>query len=362
MGVAAGPRWPAGGAFWPGRRVLITGNTGFKGAWLTLLLHRCAGIWPEGLADGIPTEPSLYRLLGLEQQVPQHWGDVRDPAAVDAALAAADPDVVLHLAAQPFVRRSYQDQVTTFATNVLGTANVLDAVRRGVARPRVVVVVTSDKCYENDGGGHRFREGDPLGGEDPYSASKAAAELVAAAYRRSYAPDGEPVRIVTARAGNVIGGGDWGEDRLIPDLVRAAQAGVAAELRNSAAVRPWQHVLSPSAGYLMLAQAAWEDAAAPAACNFGPAAGDARPVAEVAAAIGAVLGVAAAAAPGEHPPEAAHLALDSGLARQALGWDPVWGLDRALAATADWYGAWRAGEDIAAVTARQIDAFLADAG
>ena len=245
--------------FWAGRRVLLTGHTGFKGAWLSLWLQ-ALGARVSGLAPGPPTRPSLYELAGVAAGMElERDCDVRDAEALRGALREARPEVVLHLAAQPMVRRSLRDPALTYAVNVLGTVNVLEAVRLEPGGVRAVVVVTSDKCYENPGDqSRRFVEGDPLGGSDPYSSSKACAELVTASYRRSFfsTEDSSPPgpRIASARAGNVIGGGDWGEDRLIGDIVRAVRAGATVKVRNPDAVRPWQHVLNPLSGYLLLAQ------------------------------------------------------------------------------------------------------------
>src|SRR5215218_8029688 len=262
-----GPLVDAG--FWRGRSVLVTGHTGFKGAWLTLWL-RALGARVAGFADGIPTSPSLYQLARAGEGVAEVRGDVRDYAAVRAAVAAHAPEAVFHMAAQPFVRRSFADPRLTYETNVMGTVNVLEAVHTtpGV---RVVVNVTSDKCYDNREQGRPFREDDPKGGHDPYSSSKGCAELVADAYSRSFfAPDPDAPRLASARAGNVIGGGDWGEDRLIPDIMRATLEGCTVRIRNPEAVRPWQHVLNPLSGYLCLAQRLHASAEHAGGWNFGP--------------------------------------------------------------------------------------------
>lgn len=238
-------------SFWSGKRVLVTGHTGFKGSWLCeLLLAR--GSQVHGLALE-PTEPALFNQLALETRLDHHVADIRDPAAVAERVRAVRPQVVLHLAAQPLVRRSYREPVGTWATNVMGTAHVLEAIRE-LGTPCVVVVVTTDKVYDNREWEHPYRETDMLGGHDPYSASKAGTELVSASYRKSFF-SGTGVRLATARAGNVIGGGDWAEDRILPDLARAFEAERALEVRNTHAVRPWQHVLDPLSGYLCLAEA-----------------------------------------------------------------------------------------------------------
>jgi len=337
--------------------VLVTGHTGFKGAWLSLWLQSL-GADVAGLSAGVPTSPSLYELAGVGAHMREHELDVRDGAAVREALARERPEVVLHLAAQPMVRRSLREPALTYEVNVMGTVNVLDAVRRAGETVRAVVVVTSDKCYENQpGGARRFREDDPLGGVDPYSSSKACAELVAGSFRRSYFASAHAPRLASARAGNVIGGGDWGEDRLLADALRAVLARSALLVRNPHAVRPWQHVLNPLGGYLMLAERLCRDERAARAWNFGPRAGDEQPVMRV-------LERLAELWEGElewrlderaSPPEAERLALDSSAAERELGWSPALDLDAALALTVAWQRAWRAGADVRRESLRQID-------
>jgi CDP-glucose 4,6-dehydratase len=343
--------------FWSGRRVLVTGHTGFKGAWLSLWLQSL-GAQVSGLAPGVPTRPSLYELADVGGHMRESAVDVRDRAAVLDALREERPEVVLHLAAQPMVRRSLRDPALTYEINVMGTVNVLDAVRLAGEGVLAVVVVTSDKCYENDGSPRRFVEGDPLGGSDPYSSSKACAELVVTAYRRSFFCEPGSPRIASARAGNVIGGGDWGEDRLVADAVRAAQAGEPLQVRNPHAVRPWQHVLSPLAGYLLLAEALSREDDAARAWNFGPSEGDAQPVSWIVQRLAELWD-------GElrwrlderaNPPEAGHLALDSGAAERLLGWRPAGTLEDALELVVAWHRAHRAGEDMRRVSLEQIAA------
>ena len=344
--------------FWSGRRVLVTGHTGFKGSWLSLWLQEL-GAEVSGFGLKPPTEPALYEAARVgDGMAGVRGGDVRDRGDVAEAVGAFGPDVLLHLAAQPIVRRSFEDPVGTYETNVTGTANVLDAaLRSGV---RAVVVVTSDKCYAPRADGAPCREGDPLGGADPYSSSKACAELVAAAWRDSFARDGGPA-IATVRAGNVIGGGDWAADRLVPDAMRAALGGEPLRVRNPDAVRPWQHVLNPLSGYLEVAQRLGEEAEAASAWNFGPAPGDELPVRAIADRVAALWGAGfewrAEDDPG--PPETAVLRLDSAKARERLGWEPRWHLDDGLAATVDWFRAWSAGADARATCAAQIAAFAA---
>jgi CDP-glucose 4,6-dehydratase len=346
--------------FWQGRRVLVTGHTGFKGSWLSLWLA-AVGAEVTGLAQGVPTEPSMFELTRLREHVRTVDADVRDADAVRRAVAEARPEIVLHLAAQPLVRLSFREPRETFETNVMGTVNVLEAVRL-VPGVRAVVNVTSDKCYENREWEWAYREDEPMGGHDPYSSSKGASELVTSAYRRSFFSDPDGPRLASARAGNVIGGGDWGEDRLIPDLMRAALAGERVEIRNPAATRPWQHVLNPLSGYLALAERLCEDGTAATAWNFGPAEADAR-------AVGWIVERIAALWPGglhwehdaaEHPHEAHYLKVDSSRARSRLGWSPRWGLERTLESIVDWYAALRSGADMHAVSLAQLDAFRTD--
>jgi CDP-glucose 4,6-dehydratase len=345
---------------WNGRRVLLTGHTGFKGSWLSLCLHRL-GARVTGLSDRVPTDPSLYELARVGELVDGRAADVRDADAVRAIVADVRPEVVIHMAAQPFVRRSFREPSETYATNVMGTVNVLEAIRLegGV---RVAVVVTSDKCYDNREQGRPFTEDDPMGGHDPYSNSKGCAELVTRAYRDSFfAIADEPVALASARAGNVIGGGDWGEDRLIPDIMNAALGKAPIPIRNPSAVRPWQHVLNPLAGYLALAGALWADPALAGGWNFGPAAQDVRPVGWIADRLTELWPdeLRWELDPGPHPREAGYLALDSTKAHERLGWSPAWDLDRALTSIVEWYLALRDGADMRAVTLGQAEAFLA---
>jgi CDP-glucose 4,6-dehydratase len=349
--------------FWNGRRVLVTGHTGFKGAWLSLWLQSL-GAEPSGLASGRPSDPCLYELAGVGRHMAEHEVDIRDGAAVSAALARAEPEIVLHLAAQPLVRRSLRDPAATYEINVMGTLNVLEAVRQAGERVRAVVVVTSDKCYENRGGEQRrFVESDPLGGSDPYSSSKACAELLCAAYRASYfAAEGSP-RVATARAGNVIGGGDWGEDRLVADSVRAVERDEELLIRNPRAVRPWQHVLNPLSGYLDLAHALHARAEVARAWNFGPEPTDAKEVGWVVQRLAQLWEGALAwrLDERENPPESAYLELDSSAAERALGWRPVWDLEDALSLVVEWHRAHLQGQDMRAVSLAQLGRFAVSA-
>jgi CDP-glucose 4,6-dehydratase len=340
--------------FWDGRRVFLTGHTGFKGAWLALWLQSL-GARVTGYSDSVPTEPSLYKLARVEEGLENVVGDVRDPEAVSAAVAACEPEVVIHMAAQPMVRRSFAEPRATYETNVMGTINVLEAIR-AIASVRAIVNVTSDKCYENREWDWGYREDEAMGGHDPYSSSKGAAEIVTSAYRRSFFSDPDGPRLASGRAGNVIGGGDWGEDRLVPDVMRAVLAGETVRVRNPNAIRPWQHVINPLSGYLVLAQALWEDPAAADGWNFGPADEEAQPV-------GALVERLAELWPervrwsvdeGPHPHEAHYLKLDSSKARQRLGWRPLAPLGAALAATADWYREFESGADMRHTTLNQL--------
>jgi CDP-glucose 4,6-dehydratase len=337
--------------FWDGRRVVVTGHTGFKGSWLTLWLASM-GADVTGVSDGVPTAPSLFDLAKVGNDARSLDADVRDAAAVWRAVSDAKPDVLLHLAAQPFVRRSYEDPAATWAVNVDGTINVLDAVRH--ADVPVTVVVTSDKCYDNDPARppRPFVETDPMGGHDPYSSSKGAAEIAVDAWRRSFG-----MRVATARAGNVIGGGDWGEDRLIPDIMRAAGAGTPIAIRRPDAIRPWQHVLEPLSGYLTLAERLWDDPDVAEGWNFGPQPDDARPVRWIVDRITALWpeDLTWDVDGGPHAHEAAFLALDSGKARDRLGWAPRWDLETALERIVEWHLAHRDGADLRLLTRAQID-------
>jgi CDP-glucose 4,6-dehydratase len=323
--------------FWAGRRVLVTGHTGFKGSWMSeVLLGLGAEVY--GLALAPETDPALFDQLGLANRVEHVLGDIRDQSIVRDVMGRAAPDVVFHMAAQPLVRRSYREPVETWATNVIGTAHVLDALP-GLEKPCAVVVITTDKVYENREWVHPYREIDPLGGHDPYSASKAGTELVAASWRSAFLSR-TPIRLATARAGNVIGGGDWSEDRILPDLARAFGAGGELLVRNRHATRPWQHVLDPIAGYMMLAEALAgpEGARFENGFNFGPEQSDQRSVGELVAASqrhwpGNVDDVTDPDA----PHEAGRLSLSIEQARVMLGWQPRWGFEEAVVQTILWY-------------------------
>ena len=347
-------------SFWHGRRVLVTGHTGFKGAWLCVWLE-ALGAEVAGYANAIRTTPSLYELARVEDGLRSCTGDVRDGESLRAAFDAHRPEVVILMAAQSLVRASFRDPVTTYETNVLGTVRVLEAARQS-PDVRAIVNVTSDKAYENREWEWGYREDDAKGGHDPYSSSKGCAELVGAAYRRSFFAGPDAPALASARAGNVIGGGDFGEDRLIPDLMRAVSESRPAAIRNPGAVRPWQHVLNPLSGYLLLAQRLWERTAGLGdGLNFGPTDGDARPVGAVVERITELWGedLGWATDPGPHPHEAHYLKLDSSRARMRLGWRPRWGLEEGLERTVEWYRAHHRGEDVSALTRAQVEAFSA---
>ncbi len=341
--------------FWRGRRVLVTGHTGFKGGWLSLWLS-ALGARVAGFALAPPTEPNFFDLCRLAGRLDHRLGDVRNADAVQAAFDGFRPEIVFHLAAQSLVRPAHAAPVETFATNVMGTVHVLDAVRR-IGGIGAVLIVTSDKCYAEREDGHPHEEADPLGGHEPYSASKAAAELVAASYARAFlGASGQPV--ATLRAGNVIGGGDWATDRLVADLMRGFLTGTVPSLRAPDAIRPWQHVLAPLEGYLLAAETLWRDRpSVPRAWNFGPDAGDEVPVAAVARRLRDLWGGTAEfridPRPGE-PRETPILRLDSRRARSDLGWAPRWTLDEGLQATVDWFRAYRDGADMAGFSLGQI--------
>lgn len=347
-------------AFWRGKRVFLTGHTGFKGSWLSLWLTRL-GAQVHGYALAPPTNPSLFDTAGIAERMAGHTiADVRDLDTLTAAMGAAKPDVAIHMAAQPLVRYSYAAPVETYAVNVMGTVHFLEAARSQKSL-RAALCVTTDKCYENVGTTRGYLETDALGGHDPYSSSKAAAELVASAYRRSFFDPGTGRPLVaTGRAGNVIGGGDWATDRLIVDLIKAFTKGEKPLIRSPQAVRPWQHVLEPLSGYLTLCEAMWNNASgADSAFNFGPAPQDAKPVSWIADRLSLLWGQGAGWTldDGSQPHEAHYLYLDTAKAEKELGYRRRWNLDDALNNIVTWYKAFAAGEDAAVLTLRQIQAF-----
>jgi len=346
-------------SFWSGRRVLVTGHTGFKGGWLSLWLADM-GAEVFGLALAPETDPSLFDQLALQDHVDHAEIDLRDQAAIDARVNDVAPQVIFHLAAQPLVRRSYANPVGTWATNVLGTVHLLNAVRRAGA-PCTMLVATTDKVYSNRDWAYGYRENDRLGGHDPYSASKAATELAIDSYRSAFFDHTPDIRLVSARAGNVIGGGDWALDRIVPDIVRALNTGDTIATRNPAATRPWQHVLEPLSGYLSYAQALDLGGDVPPSLNFGPGSESTRTVRNL-------LETTLSHWPGKwrnasnpsEPHEARLLALSVDLARDTLGWQPVWDFETSIEATIHWYRSVLSGADALSITREQIEQFKRD--
>jgi CDP-glucose 4,6-dehydratase len=324
-------------SFWRGRKVLVTGHTGFKGSWLSALLQQLQAE-VSGYALAPATSPNLFEAAAVGRGMESVIGNVLDLEHLVEAAQRVQPEIVLHLAAQSLVRASYDDPVGTYAVNVLGTAHVLEMARR-ISSVRVVIVVTSDKCYENREWVWSYRENERMGGRDPYSSSKGCAELVTAAFRASYFSSDRGPRVASARAGNVIGGGDWSQDRLVPDLMRAFSEGRPAMIRNPAAIRPWQHVLDPLAGYLKLAELLWDDPSLADGWNFGPGDDGTQTVEWVARRLADAWGETASwrLDPNAHPHEAHMLRLDCSKARTRLGWSGRIGLEQAVDATAQWY-------------------------
>ncbi len=340
--------------FWAGKRVFLTGHTGFKGGWLSLWLQSL-GAEVHGYALSPPTEPNLFTVAKISQSMAGSTiADIRDASALTKAMKMAQPDIVIHLAAQPLVRYSYVEPTETYATNVMGTVNLFEAIRKSPT-VKAALNITTDKCYENREWLKPYREDEALGGYDPYSSSKACSELVTAAYRQSFLAE-SGVAVASARAGNVIGGGDWAQDRLIPDFLRAIDANKPLVVRAPNAIRPWQHVLEPLSGYLMLAERLFVEGASFAeAWNFGPADEDARNV-------GWIVEQLTAAKPGalwqtdknSQPHEANYLKLDSSKAHARLGWQPRWKLQSALEKIMQWHKNWHGGEDMRRYTLAEI--------
>lgn len=340
--------------FWGHREVFVTGHTGFKGGWIAHWLSDL-GAKVHGYSLEPPTVPNFFTEVNLrERLVSSTTADIRDFESLERSIKKSQSEIIIHMAAQPLVRHSYQSPVETFAANVMGTVNVLEAARQS-GTVKVIVNITTDKCYENKEWPWAYRESDRLGGHDPYSASKACAEIAAASYRDSFLADAN-IQLASVRAGNVIGGGDWARDRLIPDFLRSIDAGKTLRIRYPNAVRPWQHVLEPLSGYLRLAERLWTEGAAFAeAWNFGPGEEDAKPVAWL-------VGQLCAKIPGatyeieamEQPYEAALLKLDSSKAKTRLGWRPRWNLEAALDKTIDWHQAWCTNKNMSDITSKQI--------
>ena len=350
-------------SFWSGKKVFVTGHTGFKGSWLCLWLQEL-GAEVTGYALQPPTRPSLFEETDVARNMHSLIGDIRDGERLIAEMRVAAPEIVIHMAAQPLVRYSYIEPVETYSTNVMGTVNLLEAVR-GTGSVKAVVNVITDKCYENREWVWGYRENEAMGGYDPYSSSKGCAELVTAAYRNSYFHPEKykehGVAIASARAGNVIGGGDWAEDRLIPDIMRAITQGKPVNIRNPQAIRPWQHVLEPLSGYLLLAEKLYTEGTVYAeGWNFGPNDEDAKPVQWIVERLTGAWGEGACWVldGGEHPHEAHYLKLDCSKAKTRLDWHPRWHLDEVLGKIVDWQKNYQQGADMKAVTLEQIDMYF----
>ena len=347
--------------YWNGRRVFLTGHTGFKGGWLSLWLQSM-GAFVVGYALDPPTQPNLFELAGIGENMTSIIGDIRDLEKIRMSFIKYQPDTVFHMAAQPLVRRSYIDPIETYSINIMGTANILEVVR-SIPSVKAVVNITSDKCYENREWLWGYREVDPMGGCDPYSSSKGCAELVTAAYRNSYFhPNNYSVHgvaIASGRAGNVIGGGDWAEDRLIPDIISSIARGERVNIRNPDAIRPWQHVLEPLSGYLVLAERLSEQISYAEGWNFGPSDRDAKSVKWIVERLTQLWGEGTewAVDSGSHPHEAHYLKLDCSKAEELLGWHPRWSLESSLSAIVDWYKTYRAGGDMREITMSQISKY-----
>ena len=346
-------------SFWNGKRVFLTGHTGFKGSWLSLWLHSM-GSTVKGYALTPPTTPSLFDEANVSRIIQSEIGDIRDLQKLKASMRSFNPDILIHMAAQPLVRLSYKEPLETYETNIMGTAKVLESAR-ACENLKAIISVTTDKCYENKEWLWGYREDEPMGGFDPYSSSKACAELVTSAFRRSFMQE-QGIGLASARAGNVIGGGDWADDRLIPDILRAFEEKRPVIIRNPSATRPWQHVLEPLSGYLNLAQKLYESPMEYAeGWNFGPLDEDARPV-------DWILNHLVARWPGaswhldkdSHPHEAGYLKLDISKAKSRLHWKPIWRLEQTLEKITRWHQAWLSKQDIQSLCLDEINEYMSD--
>jgi CDP-glucose 4,6-dehydratase len=347
-------------AFWQGKKVFLTGHTGFKGSWLSLWLQSM-GAEVKGFALEPPTTPSLFEQAGVAAGMESEIGDIRNLAAITASMTSFNPDILIHMAAQPLVRLSYREPVETYATNVMGTVHVLEAARQ-CSNLKAIVNVTTDKCYENQEWVWGYRENEPMGGHDPYSNSKGCSELVTAAYRNSFFNTADTPALASARAGNVIGGGDWAEDRLIPDILRAFEQQQPVIIRNPLATRPWQHVLEPLSGYLILAEKLYTEGTAYAeGWNFGPRDEDVQPVEWILNHMVEQWGAGASwqLDTNPQPHEAQLLKLDISKAAAKLKWQPRWSLAQALDSIVEWHQCWLAQKDIRQATLNQISLYQA---
>jgi CDP-glucose 4,6-dehydratase len=347
-------------SFWKGKRVFLTGHTGFKGCWLSLWLNHMGAI-VKGFSLEPPTQPSLFNVANLHNTMDSETGDIRNLEVLTKSITEFNPDILIHMAAQSLVRFSYVDPITTYSTNVMGTLNVLEAARK-CKNLRAIVNITTDKCYENREWEWGYRENEPMGGHDPYSNSKGCAELITAAYRNSFFNTAEKPALASARAGNVIGGGDWAQDRLIPDILRAFEKNQSVIIRNPQATRPWQHVLEPLSGYLVLAQSLYQNGHAFAeGWNFGPKDEDVEPVEWILNKMVSTWGQGASwrLDSGVHPHEAKYLKLDISKARTHLHWSPTWSLENTLHKIVLWHRAWLANEDMHAYSIHEIKSYMA---
>lgn len=347
--------------FWEGKRVFITGHTGFKGSWLSLWLSEMGAI-VKGYSLKPPTSPSLFDVADVASKIESEIGDIRDYNQLSESMVSFDPDILIHMAAQPLVRLSYKEPIETYETNVVGTVKVLEAAKN-CSNLKSIVSVTTDKCYENKEWHWGYRENEPMGGYDPYSSSKGCAELVTSAYRRSFM-QGLGIGLGSARAGNVIGGGDWAEDRLIPDILRAFERNEPVVVRNPLSTRPWQHVLEPLSGYIVLAEKLYEDPLKYAeGWNFGPHDDDAKPV-------NCILDVLVSLWPQSswvldkknNPHEAGYLKLDISKAKAELNWQPTWRLEKTLEKIVAWHQAWLAGQNMQQLCIKEINEYMKDMG
>ena len=345
--------------FWLGKRVFLTGHTGFKGSWLSLWLNHL-GSSVKGYALDPPTSPSLFNVAKVSEVIDSQIGDIRDQELLYESMVKFNPDILFHMAAQPLVRHSYDEPVETYEVNVIGTAKVLE-VARSCSNLKAVIIITTDKCYENEGFDKSYKETDPMGGYDPYSSSKGCAELVTSAYRRSFLKE-QNIGLASARAGNVIGGGDWASDRLIPDILRSFDINEPVIVRNPNATRPWQHVLEPLSGYLVLAQKLYDNCDEYAeGWNFGPDEKDVQPVNWVLDKMISNWSNSSWSTDNNiNPYEAGYLKLDISKAREKLGWRPTWGLDSALGRIIDWHKAWKNKEDMQLLCLKEIEEYMDD--